>query len=110
MLFGHSGRRRFCRQQDQWTIGGISLYRERQCSCRACRWPSGCDLQFARNWVIGAQIDGAWTNLTGSEALAGSQGLPPSGNLNLSGNLNFKANVIATATGRIGYAVNYDSI
>jgi len=70
----------------------------------------GCDLQFARNWVIGAQIDGAWTNLTGSEALTGSQGLPPTGNLKLSGNLNFKANVIATATGRIGYAVNYDSI
>lgn len=77
----------------------------------------GCDLQFARNWVIGAQIDGAWTNLVGSEALTGSQGLPPiggppalSGKLTLLGNLNFKANVIATATGRIGYAVNYDSI
>jgi outer membrane immunogenic protein len=37
----------------------------------------GCDLQFARNWVIGAQI--AWTNLVGSEALTGSQGLPPVG-------------------------------
>jgi len=77
----------------------------------------GCDLQFARNWVIGAQIDGAWTNLVGSEALTGSQGLPPSrtppalsGKLTLLGNLNFKADVIATATGRIGYAVNYDSI
>ena len=38
---------------------------------------AGCDLQFARNWVIGAQI--AWTNLVGSEALTGSQGLPPVG-------------------------------
>ena len=32
------------------------------------------------------------------------------GRLDLSGNLNFKANVIATATGRIGYAANFDSI
>ena len=70
----------------------------------------GCDLQFARNWVIGAQIEGAWTHLNGSEALTGTQGLPPSGKLDLLGNLNFKANAIATATGRIGYAVNYDSI
>jgi outer membrane immunogenic protein len=30
--------------------------------------------------------------------------------LDLLGNLNFKANAIATATARIGYAVNYDSI
>jgi outer membrane immunogenic protein len=71
---------------------------------------AGCDLQFARNWVIGAQIDGAWTHLSGSEALTGTQGLPPSGKIDLFGNLNFKANAIATATGRIGYAVNYDSI
>jgi outer membrane immunogenic protein len=35
----------------------------------------GCDLQFARNWVIGAQIDGAWTNLVSGEALTGSQGV-----------------------------------
>jgi outer membrane immunogenic protein len=69
----------------------------------------GCDLQFARNWVIGAQIDGAWTNLGASEALAGSATVP-GGTLGLSGNLNFKTNVIATATGRIGYAVNFDSI
>jgi hypothetical protein len=36
---------------------------------------AGCDLQFARNWVVGAQIDGAWTNLVGSRAETGSQGL-----------------------------------
>ncbi|MFZ2078265.1 MAG: outer membrane beta-barrel protein [Xanthobacteraceae bacterium] len=71
----------------------------------------GCDLQFAPNWVIGAQIDGAWTNLVGSEALAGSAAVAvPPGNLALQGNLNFKTNVIATATGRIGYAANFDSI
>jgi outer membrane immunogenic protein len=70
----------------------------------------GCDLQFARNWVVGAQIDGAWTNLKGSQAETGSQGLPLGGKTTLAGNLDFKANVIATATGRIGYAVNYDSI
>jgi outer membrane immunogenic protein len=69
----------------------------------------GCDLQFARDWVIGAQIDGAWTNLTASEALAGSQAIP-GGTLGLSGNLLLKANVIATGTGRIGYAVNFDNI
>ena len=62
----------------------------------------GCDLQFAPNWVIGAQIDGAWTNLVASKAFSGSGGF--------AGNLNFKTNVIATATGRIGYAVNFDSI
>jgi outer membrane immunogenic protein len=70
----------------------------------------GCDLQFARNWVIGAQIDGAWTNLTGSQALKGSQGLPQSGTFALAGNLLFKDNIVATATGRIGYAANYDAI
>jgi outer membrane immunogenic protein len=69
----------------------------------------GCDLQFARNWVIGAQIDGAWTNLNGSKALTGSSGTGSGGKVDLFGNLNFKANVIATATGRIGYAVNFDS-
>jgi hypothetical protein len=70
----------------------------------------GCDLQFAPNWVIGAQIDGAWTNLTASQGLAGSQGLPGGSTLALSGNLTLKANVIATATGRIGYAANFDNI
>jgi outer membrane immunogenic protein len=70
----------------------------------------GCDLQFARNWVIGAQIDGAWTNLVASEAFTGTQGLPLGGKTDLFGTLNFKANVIATATGRIGYAVNFDPI
>jgi outer membrane immunogenic protein len=70
----------------------------------------GCDLQFARNWVIGAQIDGAWTNLAGSQALKGSSGTLTGGKVDLSGNLNFKANVIASATGRIGYAVNFDSM
>jgi outer membrane immunogenic protein len=69
----------------------------------------GCDLQFSPNWVIGAQIDGAWTNLGGSQALTGSA-VAPGGSVNLLGNLNTKANVIATATGRIGYATNFDSI
>ena len=70
----------------------------------------GCDLQFARNWVVGAQIDGAWTHLVGSEALTGTQGFPPGGKTDLSGNLYFKATAIATAIGRIGYAVNFDSM
>jgi outer membrane immunogenic protein len=71
---------------------------------------AGCDLQFARNWLVGVQIDGAWTNLVGSQAETGSQGLAHQGTFNLSGNLTLKANVITTATGRIGYAANYDSI
>ena len=70
----------------------------------------GCDLQFARDWVIGAQIDGAWTNLTATEGLAGSQALGGGGTLGLSGSLTLKANVIATATGRIGYAANFGDI
>jgi outer membrane immunogenic protein len=56
----------------------------------------GCDLQVARNWVIGAQIDGAWTHLSGSERLTGSQGLAQQGHLDLAGNLIINANVIAT--------------
>jgi outer membrane immunogenic protein len=71
----------------------------------------GCDLQFARNWVIGAQIDGAWTHLNASKAFAGSQGLDTIGShLDVAGNLLINANVIATATGRIGYAANFDDI
>ena len=69
----------------------------------------GCDLQFARDWVIGAQIDGAWTNLTATQGVAGSQAVP-GGTVNLSGSLTLKANVIATATGRIGYAANFGDI
>jgi len=70
----------------------------------------GCDLQFARNWVIGAQIDGAWTHLNGSERITGTQGLPQQGHFDLAGNLIVRANVIATATGRIGYATNFDTM
>ena len=61
----------------------------------------GCDLQFARNWVIGAQIDGAWTNLNGSLGLVSGSS---------TGTLTLKTNTIATATGRIGYAANFDTI
>lgn len=71
----------------------------------------GCDLQFARNWVIGAQIDGAWTHLNASKAFAGSQGLDANGShFDVTGNLLINANVIATATGRIGYAANFDDV
>jgi outer membrane immunogenic protein len=70
----------------------------------------GCDLQFARNWVIGAQIDGAWTHLNGSQAFTSSAGLPEQGSISLSANTIVQANVLATATGRIGYAVNFDEI
>ena len=70
----------------------------------------GCDLQFARNWVIGAQLDGAWTHLSGSQGISGSTGLPETGHIDLSGNAIVQANALATATGRIGYAVNYDDV
>lgn len=70
----------------------------------------GCDLQFARNWVVGAQIDGVWTHLSGSQGITGSAGLPEQGHIDLSANAVLQANFLATATGRIGYAVNYDAI
>ena len=70
----------------------------------------GCDLQFARNWVIGAQLDGAWTHLSGSGAFTSSAGLPEQGSINASANTLILANILATATGRIGYAVNFDQI
>jgi outer membrane immunogenic protein len=70
----------------------------------------GCDLQFARNWVIGAQIDGAWTHLHSSQSFTSGQGLPEQGSIALSANSTITANVIATATGRLGYAANFDDI
>jgi len=70
----------------------------------------GCDLQFAPNWVIGAQIDGAWTHLNGSQAFTSSAGLPQQGSISLSANSIVQANVLSTVTGRIGYAVNFDPI
>jgi outer membrane immunogenic protein len=70
----------------------------------------GCDLQFARNWVIGAQIDGAWTHLNGSQAFTSAAGLPQQGSINLSANSIVQANVLSTVTGRIGYAANFADI
>jgi hypothetical protein len=110
MLSGHSARRRLCRQQINGNLAGFLFIENDSAAAVIAGGQAGCDLQFARNWVIGAQIDGAWTHLSGSEALTGTQGLPPSGKIDLFGNLNFKVNAIATATCRIGYAVNYDSI
>ncbi|MGN6749786.1 MAG: outer membrane protein, partial [Xanthobacteraceae bacterium] len=70
----------------------------------------GCDLQFARNWVIGAQLDGVWTHLSGSQGINGSAGLPQGGHIDLTANQSVHANAIATATGRLGFAVNYDDV
>jgi outer membrane immunogenic protein len=70
----------------------------------------GCDLQIARNWVIGAQLDGAWTHLSGSQGINASTGLSEQGHIDLTANALIKADILATATGRIGYAVNYDDI
>ncbi len=52
----------------------------------------GCHLQVARNWVVGAA------------------GLAQQGHADLAANAVVRANVLATATGRIGYAINFDSI
>jgi outer membrane immunogenic protein len=70
----------------------------------------GCDLQVARNWVIGLQGDGVWTHLSGSQGITASTGLPVPGGGILSATALTQANILATATGRIGYAVNYGSI
>lgn len=70
----------------------------------------GCDLQLARNWVVGAQVDGDWTHLTGSQGITGTAGLAQQGHADLAANAVVRANVLATATGRIGYAINFDSI
>jgi opacity protein-like surface antigen len=70
----------------------------------------GCDLQIARNWVIGLQGDGVWTHLSGSQGITASTGLPNGGSASLSATAITQANTLATATGRLGYAVNYDSI
>ena len=62
----------------------------------------GCDLQFDRNWVIGAQVDGAWAHLNGGKLFAGSQSVDANGgHFDVTGNLVINANVISTATGRI---------
>jgi hypothetical protein len=62
----------------------------------------GCDLQFDRNWVIGAQVDGAWTHLNGGKLFTGSQSVDANGgHFDVTGNLVINANVISTATGRI---------
>jgi len=70
----------------------------------------GCDLQVARNWVIGAQLDGAWTHLSGSEGFTASAGLTEQGHIDQKANALIQADLLSTFTGRIGYAVNYDAI
>ena len=57
--------------------------------------------------------DGVWTHLSGSQGITASTGLsgvPGGGSATMSANALTQANILATATGRIGYAVNYDSI
>jgi outer membrane immunogenic protein len=71
---------------------------------------AGCDLQVARNWVIGLQGDGVWTHLSGSQGITASAGLPNAGSATMTATALTQANILATATGRLGYAVNYDSI
>ena len=70
----------------------------------------GCDLQVARTWVIGAQLDGVWTHLSGSQSISATAGLSEGGHIDQKATALIQADILATATARIGYAVNYDAI
>jgi outer membrane immunogenic protein len=56
----------------------------------------GCDYQIAANWVIGAEVDFSFADLKGSAADPFFEGK----------NLEARTRWLATATGRIGYAMD----
>jgi len=70
---------------------------------------AGCDLQFAKHWVVGFSADAAGANIQGSTAQTNSFGLigplPVTTSVNSSGSLNAQTNFIATLTGRFGYSM-----
>jgi len=70
---------------------------------------AGCDVQFAKHWVVGFSADAAGANITGSAAQTNSFGLigplPVTTSVNSSGSLNAQTNFIATFTGRFGYSM-----
>jgi outer membrane immunogenic protein len=59
---------------------------------------AGCNYQFAANWVIGAEGDYSWTDLSSSARL-----LPPANTLHT---FEVKESSFATARARLGYAVD----
>ena len=70
---------------------------------------AGCDVQFAKHWVVGFSADAAGANIQGSTAQTNSFGLigplPVTTSVNSSGSLNAQTNFIATLTGRFGYSM-----
>ena len=70
----------------------------------------GCNLQIARNWVIGVEADASWANVSASDTQFFTTtfpgplfGLPTTGNA--AATLSTKTDFIGTVTGRLGYAV-----
>ena len=70
---------------------------------------AGCDLQFAKHWVVGVSADAAGANIQGPTAQTNSFGLigpvPVTTSVSSSGSLNAQTNFIATFTGRFGYSM-----
>jgi outer membrane immunogenic protein len=56
----------------------------------------GCDYQIAANWVVGAEVDYSFADLKGSAADPFFEGK----------NLEARTRALATATGRVGYAMD----
>jgi outer membrane immunogenic protein len=70
----------------------------------------GCNLQIARNWVIGVEADASWANISASDTQFFTAtfpgplfGLPTTANAAAA--LSTKTDFIGTVTGRLGYAV-----
>ena len=66
---------------------------------------AGCDLQFAKHWIVGVSADAAGANIQGSTAQTNSFGTGPVTSFNSSGSLNAQTNFISTFTGRFGYSM-----
>lgn len=70
----------------------------------------GCNYQFTRSWVVGAEVDAAGASLSGGTTQTASITLiplpssTPPISINSSGSLASKTDFIATATGRIGFS------
>ena len=65
---------------------------------------AGCDLQFAKHWIVGVSADAAGANIQGSTAQTNSFAGPVT-SFNSSGSLNAQTNFISTFTGRFGYSM-----
>jgi outer membrane immunogenic protein len=62
----------------------------------------GCDYQFDPRWVIGVEGQFSWTDISGSTSGART----PSPFTSISATFNAKTNWLASATARIGYALD----